>query len=100
MNVLKYFNSIFLLTYGTLAIAIVFKVFHLPFTEIINSISAFLILGFIILCLFEVNSSDKFTSSEKVMWTSGLIICSVITAIIYAVNGRKKIFRNYRILKR
>ncbi len=100
MNVLKYFNQICFLTYMALIIVAIFKFFHLPFTEIISSISAFMMLFFIILCLFEINNSEKFSFNEKVMWTSGLIIFSVLTAFIYAVSGRKKLLKTYKILKR
>lgn len=100
MNVLKYFNQICLIAYISLIIAGIFKFSHLPFSEVISSISAFLMLFFIIVCLYEVNSSERFSSNDKIMWTSGLIIFSVLTAFIYAVSGRKKLLRTYKILKK
>ncbi len=34
------------------------------------------------------------------MWTYGLIMVSIVTAFIYAINGRKKLFRTYKFLKK
>lgn len=63
----------------------------------IENSSIFLIIGlistliYISIGIYEVNTSTRIRSSEKVMWTIGFITFSFVVGIYYFISGRKKI---------
>lgn len=45
---------------------------------------------FVITSLFEINGSERISSTEKVVWTIGFIFFSVFTAILYCLMRSKR----------
>ncbi|HSK13782.1 MAG TPA: hypothetical protein VK907_11245 [Phnomibacter sp.] len=50
---------------------------------------------FIVLSVREVLGSPKISSNEKIMWTVGLILLSLIAGLVYSLMGRERVVEAY-----
>lgn len=69
----------------------VFLINHLPRVEefLIASIIASVV--FIILAIYGVTQSSRFSRNEKFMWTIAFIFFSGIAGVVYLMLGRKRL---------
>lgn len=70
------------------------KLTHSEYASTVLFIGLSTMFGYIIVGIYEINSSKNFDRGEKIMWTVGFIFFSTITAIVYLLYGRKKAFIN------
>lgn len=55
-------------------------------------VAALMLIGvFVLTSLFEVHSSTNIRSSEKTMWTIGLLFTGLIAGLAYLLMGRKRV---------
>ena len=72
----------------------VLKIMHSPFADLLLELSFACYLVFAVLALFEVYQSNKIETTEKIMWTIGLLFLGSVVGILYLVAGRKRIVNN------
>ena len=72
----------------------VLKIMHSPFADLLLELSFAFYLVFAVLALFEVYQSNKIETTEKIMWTIGLLFLGSVVGILYLVAGRKRIVNN------
>ncbi len=72
-------------------VSFVFLINHLPRAEefLIASIIASVV--FIVLAIYEVTQSSRFSRNEKFMWTIAFIFLSGIAGVVYLMLGRKRL---------
>jgi len=84
-------RSIYLVSLFISLIGAVFLISHIEGTGILMTIGFVVSLVFILFSIYEVNISKRIKSSEKLMWTVGLICFSSITGFVYVFSARKRI---------
>jgi hypothetical protein len=67
------------------------KLTHAQGAETLLMIGGVSSLIFIVTALYEVNTSKRIESTEKVMWTIGLLLVSGIAGIVYILSGRRRV---------
>ena len=67
------------------------KIIRLPGLDPFLIFGMILMLVFVILAVWEVNTSARINRSEKLMWTLGLIFMGGIVGIVYLLSARKRI---------
>lgn len=84
-------QAIFGISFIFTIIGISLKIMHLqsffPFLTIGVGLSAV----YTIVVLMEILPSQRLNTSEKMMWTVGLIFFNVITGLLYFTGGRKRV---------
>jgi hypothetical protein len=70
------------------------KITHTAGADIWLLIGLTLSVVFIILAIYEIITSRKVNSLEKILWTIGLVFFNTITGLIYILAGRKRIVDN------
>jgi Mg2+ and Co2+ transporter CorA len=65
------------------------KLTHAQGAETLLMISFIAILIFIVTALYEVNTSKRIDSTEKVMWTVGFLLMSTIAGFVYMLKRRR-----------
>ena len=74
------------------------KILHLPMAQLFITLSLLATLVYIICGFYEIYGSDRIKATEKIMWTTGFIVLSIVTGLLYLFMGRPRILRNYKIL--
>ena len=87
-------NISFLISVFGILIGIVLKIMHSPFADLLLELSFAFYLVFAVLALYEVYQSNKIETTEKIMWTIGLLFLGSVVGILYLVAGRKRIVNN------
>ncbi len=67
------------------------KLIHAQGANTWLNISAALVFIFIVTGIYEVLSSKRIDSSEKIMWTLAFILFSGLTGLVYFLMGRKRV---------
>ena len=70
------------------------KITHSPSADIILEFSMLLYLVFAALVIYEVYQSNKIETTEKIMWSVGVIFLGSIAGILYLATRRKRIVNN------
>ena len=83
--------SSFFLSISILLIGLVCKLSHLNYALPIIIMAMLLHLLFVALSLYEIWTSTYIKNGEKIFWTLGFFIMSLITSFIYFFIGRKRI---------
>ena len=91
MKVNNNFKAIFSIAFIITLFGAFLKIMHWKYAQPILVIGIALTLAYVFLEISEVNNSKKINKSEKIMWTTGFIFFSFITALIYLLSGRKRI---------
>ena len=86
---ISFFISVIGILFGA-----VLKIMHSPFADLLLELSFAFYLVFAVLALYEVYQSNKIETTEKIMWTIGLLFLGSIVGILYLVAGRKRIVNN------
>ena len=86
---ISFFISVIGILFGA-----VLKIMHSPFADLLLELSFAFYLVFAVLALFEVYQSYKIETTEKIMWTIGLLFLGSVVGILYLVAGRKRIVNN------
>jgi hypothetical protein len=76
--------------------AVLFRGSHI--TMLIFILVVILHLVFIISALYEIYGSQRLNLNEKIMWTIGFIIASILTGLLYLFMARPGLLREYKIL--
>ena len=92
------FKPTFLLSLLIGLIGAALKIMHLPGGQIFITISVALTVVYVVCGLYEIYSSNRITMTEKIMWTTGFIVLSTLTGLLYFFVGRPRILRDYKIL--
>jgi hypothetical protein len=76
-----------------IVVGIMLKIFHIggAFANMTVMLSVIVTLAYVIIAIFEINSSDRITSKEKIIWTVALIFFNVLTGLIYFLIARPRI---------
>lgn len=85
------FGKIFILAFLVVIVGAFMKINHMDGAEILMIISFVVSLGYIVIGIYEVNSSNKIKQSEKVMWIFGFVFISLVAGLVYLLNGRKRV---------
>ncbi|OLY90837.1 Phospholipase_D-nuclease N-terminal [Cnuella takakiae] len=68
-----------------------FKITHQGYGDSILIVSFGLSLAFVVLALTEVFASRRIDTTQKLMWTVGLIFFHTIAALVYLLAGRRHV---------
>lgn len=82
------FKKLFAIAFFFSIIGALIKINHLANASIFLIIGIISTLVYIVIGIYEVNNSTKIKSSEKVLWTSGLIAVNFFTDIYYLMNRK------------
>ena len=96
----RFLKTAFLISYLTSLIFGIFKLTHFFNDQLSYVILVVSTLIYILIGLYEIYVAKRPTLPEKAMWTIGFVVLSTVAGFIYLVNGRAKIQREYKILKR
>ena len=94
------FKPTFLLSLLAMLTAAFLKIMHLPGGKIFIVISVLLTAVWVVSALYEIYGSKRITMQEKIMWTIGFLLLSILTGLLYFFIGRPRVLRDYKILKR
>ena len=86
----------FLISVVGILIGSVLKIMHSSFAEFLLPISIVFYIVFAVLALYEIYRSPNIETTEKIMWTIGLLFLGSIVGIVYLVAGRKRIINTNR----
>lgn len=98
MTLSSFFKPAFLLSLLAMLTGTLLKMMHLPGGQYFFIVSLVLTVAWGIIGLYEIYSSNRITTSEKIMWTIGFILLSTISGLLYFFVGRPRIQRDYKIL--
>ena len=87
-------SPIYLIGFATSLVGVTMKLMHYEWAEIPLIISIFFNLTFIVLSIYEVRTSDRYSFRGKTMWTIALIFLSGIAGLVYVIK------RNNRLVAR
>ncbi len=79
----------FALMFVSIAIGAYLKILHSPGANALLMMGMFAFFIFIIIALFEVNTSGRLNRYEKITWTIGLIFVPFIAGTLYIVSRRR-----------
>ncbi len=77
------YKKIFVLAFILVLFGSFLKIYHLEFATLFLMLGLFSTLCYIILGIYQINSSIKLKNNEKVFWTIGFISFSFITGLLY-----------------
>ena len=81
----------FLLGSGMIIIGAWAKIVHLPYANVLLGIGLAAIILSTVLSLYEIHSSSRIKTLEKVVWTLGFVLMNWITGLVYILAGRKRV---------
>jgi uncharacterized membrane protein YciS (DUF1049 family) len=66
------------------------KISHLEYASIFLIIGILSSILYVVVGIYEVNNSNRISSSKKVLWIIGFILFSFIVGLFYLISARKK----------
>ena len=72
---------------------VLLKIAHLEGADTLMTVGFCCVLLFVILAIYEVNTSTEIDRTEKIMWTVGFLFMALITGLVYLLAGRKRVMR-------
>ena len=72
-------------------IGALFKIMHIPISNIFLVIGLLTLIIFIVLSIYEISNSKKLEGTGKFLWIIGFIFFGVFTGLLYVLSYRKKI---------
>jgi hypothetical protein len=85
------FQKAFATSFLFIIIGAMMKISHWEYASIFLIIGILSSILFVVVGIYEVNNSNKISSSKKVLWIIGFILFSFIVGLFYLISGRKKI---------
>ncbi len=79
----------FAFMFVSITIGAYLKILHSPGSNALFMMGIISFFIFIIIALFEVNTSSRLNRSEKITWTIGLIFVPFIAGTLYIVSRRR-----------
>jgi NADH:ubiquinone oxidoreductase subunit 2 (subunit N) len=67
------------------------KISHWEYSSIFLIIGILSTILYVVVGIYEVNNSNRISSSEKGLWTIGFIAFSFFVGLFYLVSGRKNV---------
>ncbi|MGO4773233.1 hypothetical protein ACEN2I_16340 [Flavobacterium sp. W22_SRS_FK3] len=67
------------------------KISHWEYSSIFLIIGILSTILYVVVGVYEVNNSNRISSSEKVLWTIGFIMFSFFVGLFYLISGRRKV---------
>ena len=77
----------------SIMLGLIFKIMHYQYSWTIIMVGLLAAILYTIIALFEIWSSKQILTAEKLMWTSGFIVMSGLTGLLYLFIARKRILR-------
>ena len=87
----KLFKKAFVISLLFTIIGAMMKITHWEYSSIFLIIGILSTLLYVIVGIYEVNNSNRISSSEKVLWTIGFIVFSFFVGLFYLISGRKNV---------
>ncbi|MEW5675460.1 hypothetical protein ABGT15_04030 [Flavobacterium enshiense] len=85
------FKKAFLLSLAITIIGAIMKINHTDGAQIALIIGILSTLAYVVIGIYEVNTSKRINQSEKIMWTIGFIFINFFAGLFYLLNGRKRV---------
>ena len=85
------FQKVFATSFLLIIIGAMIKISHWEYASIFLIIGILSSILYVVVGIYEVNNSNRISSSKKVLWIIGFILFSFIVGLFYLISGRKKI---------
>ena len=85
------FQKAFAISFLFLIIGAMMKISHMEYASIFLIIGILSTILYVVVGIYEVNNSNRISSSKKVLWIIGFILFSFFVGLFYLISGRKKI---------
>ncbi|MBK0370661.1 hypothetical protein [Flavobacterium agrisoli] len=82
------FKKVFVIALIFSLIGAFMKITHQEYASIFLIIGIILTLAYVIIGIYEVNSSKKIQKTEKLFWTLGFVLFSFFVGLFYFLSGR------------
>ena len=96
MNRESILKGSFFISLSVLFLGVILKIMHEGNAETLLTTGFCTGLVFMILAIYEVNTSARIDRTEKTMWTVGFLFMCLITGIVYLTAGRKRVVPDLR----
>jgi hypothetical protein len=83
------FKTAFVISLILTIIGAMMKIYHWEYSSIFLIVGILSILFYIYVGIYEVNNSNRISSSEKVLWTIGFILFSFFVGLFYLIKRQK-----------
>ncbi|TDG35843.1 hypothetical protein EZJ43_10835 [Pedobacter changchengzhani] len=100
MTTTKFLKQAFLINYLISVITGILKIAHVSGGQLLYGVFVVSTVIYIIIALYEIYVANRPTPAEKAMWTVAFVVLSTLAGFLYLINGRAKMQREYKILKR
>jgi|688.fasta_scaffold1947152_1 NADH:ubiquinone oxidoreductase subunit 2 (subunit N) len=87
----KLFKKAFVTSFLFTIIGAMMKIFHWQYASIFLIMGILSTILYVVVGIYEVNKSNRISSSEKTLWTIGFILFSFFVGLYYLISGRKKV---------
>ena len=85
------FKKAFVISFLFTIIGAMMKISHWQYYSIFLIIGILSTILYVVVGIYEVNNSNRISSSEKVLWTIGFIMFSFFVGLFYLISGRRKV---------
>ncbi|WP_353148789.1 hypothetical protein [Flavobacterium sp.] len=83
------FKTAFVISPILTIIGAMMKIYHWEYSYIFLIVGILSILFYVFVGIYEVNNSNRISSSEKVLWTIGFITFSFFVGLFYLIKRQK-----------